>query len=180
MNIHNIQQRVEEKTNKPMKKKEYKLWNNANAKHGNNKKYTNFHLNYLQDELQEETNNNANAKRSLDEISKEVNDMKMRLTSNNDMDGDTDSNNTGTNPRALIGEIEKIKKIAEILETIVLPTIVNSQANEQKLNQNNRGTAANSGGESIKILPKGFNKLLQHHNGEDGQAFRFAQQLDNK
>lgn len=121
-----------------------------------------------------------NAKQSLDEISKEVNDMKTRLTSNNDMNGDTDSNNNGTNSRAVIGEIEKIKKIAELLETIVLPTIVNSQANEQKPNQNNHGTAANSGGESIKILPKGFNKLLQHHNGEDGQAFRFAQQLDDK
>lgn len=120
------------------------------------------------------------AKQSLDEISKEVNDMKTRLTSNNDMEGDTDSNNNSTNPRAVVGEIEKIKKIAEILENIILPTIVNSQNNEQKQNQNNHGTAANSGGESLKIIPKGFNKLLQHHNGEDNQAFRIAQQLDDK
>lgn len=119
-------------------------------------------------------------KQSLDEISKEVNDMKTRLMSNNDMEGDTDSNKNGTNPRAVIGEIEKIKKIADILETIVLPTIVNGLTNEQKQNQNNHGSAPNGGGESIKILPKGFNKLLQHHNGEDGQAFRIAQQLDDK
>lgn len=128
-------------------------------------------MNYLQDELPVEKDNNVDVKQSLDEISKEVNDMKTRLTSINDMESDTDSNTNGTNPRAVVGEIEKIKRIAEILENIVLPTIVNSQAN---------GTATNSGGESIKILPKGFNKLLQHHNGDDGQAFRIAQQLDDK
>lgn len=130
-------------------------------------------MNCTQDELQEETNE---VKQSLDEISKEVNDMKTRLTSGNDVEGDTDSNNNGTNSRTVFGEIEKIKKIAEILESIVLPTIVNSQANEQKQNQNQHGAAANNNGESIKILPKGFNKILQHHNGEDRQAFRIAQQ----
>lgn len=115
-----------------------------------------FHLSFLQDE--EANKNIVDAKNSLDEISKEVNEMKTRLTSNNDMGGETDSSYNGTNPRAVVGEIEKIKKIAEILETIILPAVVNSQANEQKQNQINHGTAANSGGESIKP------KLLQHQN----------------
>lgn len=97
-----------------------------------------FHFNKFQDEIQVEVDANAIAKQSLDEISKEVNEMKVQLTNPNEQtdavnDGD---NNNGNSQRAALGEIDKIKKIVEILETIVLPTIVDRQ-NAQEQSQKN-------------------------------------------
>lgn len=137
----------------------------------------------MQIELDAETNNNANVKQSLDEISREVNEMKTQLTTSNSENPDTmgDGDNS---QRAIIGEIDKIKKIAEILETVVLPTIVDSQTNGQKQNQNNHGVVnSNSATDPIKILPKGL-KLLQHHNAitsnvDDGQTVKAATLLDD-
>lgn len=106
----------------------------------------------------------ATARQSLDEISKEVNDMKAELTKNNEPGPDTVSDGEGGNSqRAALGEIEKIKKIAEILETIVLPTIVDSQ-NAQKSAQNKAAAtgSASVSSDSIKYLPNRL-KLLQHH-----------------
>lgn len=73
-------------------------------------------------------------------------------------------NGTTNEQRAIISDIEKLKKIAEILETVgqvVLPTVVNSQANTQK-SAVSTSISSTGTGESVKILPKGL-KLLQHH-----------------
>lgn len=117
----------------------------------------------FQDGIPAEVDANANARQSLDEISKEVNDMKAEMTKKNTDTNDPVSDGDGGNSqRAAMGEIEKIKKIAEILETIVLPTIVNRQ-NAQEQAQNKGAESSASAADPIKILPKGF-KLLQHHN----------------
>lgn len=156
-----------------------------------------FHINtYIypkQDEIPVETTNNVDVKQSLDEISREVNDMKAQLTANSNAENSNNNNNNNNNEgtgdgeqRAIVGEIEKIKKIAEILETVVLPTIVDSQtSNGQKQNQNNHGSVTVNSGASdpIKILPKGL-KLLQHHNAitsniDDGQPVKAATQFDD-
>lgn len=118
----------------------------------------------IKDEIQGEVNSNVDVRQSLDEISREVNEMKAKLTDTEpDPVSDGENNNNNNQQRAIIGEIEKIKKIAEILETVVLPTIVDSQVNAQKQNQIHQGNgAAITSSEPIKILPKGL-KLLQHH-----------------
>lgn len=126
-----------------------------------------FHFNKFQDEIQTEIDANVNAKQSLDEITQEVNNMKSELTKNPDTgdpvsDGDGNGNGGGgggaaaggNSQRAALGEIAKIKQIAEILENIVLPTIVDTaQA---------AGSPADHQSDPIKIIPKGL-KLLQHH-----------------
>ncbi|XP_031619488.1 uncharacterized protein LOC116338412 isoform X1 [Contarinia nasturtii] len=115
------------------------------------------------DAIPVESDANTNRRQSLDEISKEVNEMKAELTkSTNEQQPDTVSDG-GNSQRAAIGEIENIKKIVEILEKIVgdvVPTIVDRQ-NAQEQAQRNRG-ASDSSSDPIKILPKGL-KLLQHH-----------------
>lgn len=135
----------------------------------------NFRLFFLQDEIQGEIDTNANARQSLDELNKEVNQMKAEFTKNNESQGyDTvsDGGDGGNKQRAVLGEIDTIKKIIDILETVVVPTIVDSQ-NAAKSSQN-KATATGSASISsdpIKILPKGF-KLLQHHSiiADDGQS----------
>lgn len=76
----------------------------------------------------------------------------------------------GNSQRAAQGEIDKIKKIVEILETIVLPTIVDT-AQKQNQYKAAAGSPSDHQSDPIKIIPKGF-KLLQHHaissNGDDG------------
>lgn len=102
----------------------------------------------------------------MDEISKEVNNMKAEMMMKNSEQGlDTVSDGDGSynSSRAALGYIEKIQKIAEILETVVLPTIVDSQ-NAQKTAQNkasSSGTASITS-DPIKIIPTRL-KLLQHH-----------------
>lgn len=128
-----------------------------------------------QDEIQSEIDANANARQNLDELSKEVNQMKAEFTKNNESQGyDTvsDAGDGGNKQRAVLGEIDTIKKIIDILETVVVPTIVDSQ-NAAKSSQN-KATATGSASVSsdpIKILPKGL-KLLQHHSiiADDGQS----------
>lgn len=101
--------------------------------------------------------------------------MKAEFTKNNESQGyDTvsDGGDGGNKQRAVLGEIDTIKKIIDILETVVVPTIVDSQ-NAAKSSQN-KATATGSASISsdpIKILPKGF-KLLQHHSiiADDGQS----------
>lgn len=130
---------------------------------------------YSQDEIQGEVDANANARQSLDELSKEVSQMQAEFTKNNEPQGyDTvsDGGDGGNKQRAVLGEIDTIKKIIDILETVVVPTIVDSQ-NAAKSSQN-KATATGSASVSsdpIKILPKGF-KLLQHHSiiADDGQS----------
>lgn len=135
----------------------------------------------LQDEIQGEVDANANARQSLDELSKEVNQMKAEFTKNNESpDHDTVSDgggggDGGNKQRAVLGEIDTIKKIIDILETVVVPTIVDSQ-NAAKSSQN-KATATGSASvssDAIKILPKGF-KLLQHHGiiADDGQSANY-------
>lgn len=88
--------------------------------------------------------------------------MKAEITKNSepiDSVSDGDNDEKGNSQRAALGEIEKIKKIAEILETVVLPTIVNRQNAQEK--SQGKGVDC-SVSDPIKILPKGF-KLLQHH-----------------
>lgn len=119
-----------------------------------------FHFNEFQDEIQAEVDANANVKQSLDEISEEVNEMKAEITKNKEPTDTVSDGDNGISQRAALGEIEKIKKIAEILETVVLPTIVNRQ-NAQDQSQSKGAESPSS--DPIKILPKGF-KLLQHHN----------------
>lgn len=92
--------------------------------------------------------------------------MKSELTKNPDTgdpvsDGDGNGGGGGAaggnSQRAALGEIAKIKQIAEILENIVLPTIVDSaQANKAA------GSPVDHQSDPIKIIPKGL-KLLQHH-----------------
>lgn len=70
---------------------------------------------------------------------------------------------TTNGQRTVVGDIEKLKKIAQILETVaqtVLPVAVDGQANA--VNSENSAKASVSS-EPGKILPKGL-KLLQHHN----------------
>lgn len=125
-----------------------------------------FHFNKFQDEIQVEIEANANAKQSLDELSKEVNEMKAELTktSTNDEpanDPVSDGDNNGKSQRAVLGEIDTVKKIIEILESVVVPTIVD-RANAQKQYSEKSSDPSAASSDPIKILPKGF-KLLQHH-----------------
>lgn len=146
-----------------------------------------FHLNKFQEEIQIEVESNVNAKQSLDELSKEVNEMKAELTKNtndeqipNDTVSDGADNNNGNSQRAALGEIDKIKKIVEILETIVVPTIVDRQNAQEQYQKKGADPSATSS-DPIKILPKGF-KLLQHHtitsNVDDGSTATTNQKLN--
>lgn len=100
--------------------------------------------------------------------------MKSQLTkATNEQPMDTVSGDSvgdnGNKQRAVIGEIDTIKKIVEVLETVIgdiVPTIIDRQ-NAQEQNQKNRGTtgtesASVTASDPIKIIPKGL-KLLQHH-----------------
>lgn len=129
----------------------------------------------LQDEIQSEVDANVNARQSLDELNREVNEMKAEFTKTNESQGyDTVSGDGdgGNRQRAVLGEIDTIKKIIDILETVIVPTIVDSQ-NAAKSNQNKASAtgSASISSDPIKILPKGF-KLLQHHSiiTDDGQS----------
>lgn len=109
--------------------------------------------------------------------------MKAELTKNNESqqgydtvsDGDgggSGGGESGNKQRAVLGEIDTIKKIIDILETVVVPTIVDSQ-NAAKTSQN-KATPTGSPSipsDPIKLLPKGL-KLLQHHGliADDGQS----------
>lgn len=136
----------------------------------------------MQDEIPAEVDANANARQSLDEISKQVNEMKADITKTSDANDPVSDGDGGYSQRAALGEIEKIKKIAEILETIILPTIVNRQ-NAQEQAQNKGAESSATAADPIKILPKGF-KLLQHHNpiasiADDGGQTVFNQKPTN-
>lgn len=104
-------------------------------------------------------------KQSLDEISREVDELKSKLTN-----GDTSESNAGQQTHAAGGEIDKIRKIVEILETVVLPIVVDSQNKDQKPNPLKAAgpvsvaSVASVASDPIKILPKGL-RLLQHHSG---------------
>lgn len=113
---------------------------------------------FSQDEIPSEID--ANARQSLDEISKELNDMKLEM-SKKDEPGYDSVNGGGNSQRAIIGEIETIKKIADILETVILPAIVDSGTKAGQTHAVASGSASVSS-DPIKILPKGL-KLLQHH-----------------
>lgn len=127
--------------------------------------------NKFQDKIQTDVDAKTDVRQSLDDISKEVNEIKAELTHNNNdnADGINDGDN-GNSQRAALGEIQKIKKIAEILETIVLPPIVDSV---QKSAQNKGASGSIASPDPIKIIPKGL-KLLQHHaiasGVDDGQS----------
>lgn len=78
--------------------------------------------------------------------------------------------NDGNEPHALLGDIEKLKKVAEILETIgqaVLPTVVDEATSPNAVVQQSNGetmpTKTNVGDEHVNFLPKTL-KILQHHN----------------
>lgn len=75
--------------------------------------------------------------------------------------------NTAGNGRGVIGDIEKLKKIAEILQTVgqaVIPAIIESTVNGDK--------GSSNGGDSQKRPGKGL--FLVHsaiaHNGNDDEA----------
>lgn len=95
--------------------------------------------------------------RTLDEITEEISKIQ----------GDDKMNGTiASGQRGVISDIEKLKKIAQILETVgqaILPAVVEGQTSAQKQVQSAGGSVANSGSiEPGNILPKGL-KLLQHH-----------------
>lgn len=78
---------------------------------------------------------------------------------------DTQNPNDGTSngQRTVVGDIEKLKKIAQILETVaktVLPVAVDGQANAANSENSAKASVSSEPG---KIMPKGL-KLLQHHN----------------
>lgn len=105
-------------------------------------------------------------KQSLDEISREVDELKSRLT-NADNNGEaSDSNNRGQQTNAATGEIDKIRKIVELLETVVLPIVVDGQkSNPVKVSPAASIASVTAvASEPIKIIPKGL-RLLQHHSG---------------
>lgn len=136
---------------------------------------------FSQDDIQTEVDAKSNAKKSLDEISKEVNDMKVDMMKNNDQGLDTVSDGDGGNnsQRAALGEIDKIKKIVEILETVVVPTIVDSQ-NAQKAAQGKAsatGTASVSS-DPIKIFPNRLRYLQQQHHAAAGATLDDGNPLD--
>lgn len=120
----------------------------------------------------------VNARQSLDEITKEVNEMRSELNRNSEPNVDTVSDGDGGNQRAALGEIEKIKKIAEILESVVLPTIVDSK-NAQTASQNKASAygSASASSDPIKIVPKGL-KLFQHHGSIGAPADDATQTAD--
>lgn len=107
-------------------------------------------------------------KQSLDEISREVDELKSKLTNG---DSGTGESNAGQQTHAATGEIDKIRKIVEILETVVLPIVVDSQNKDQKPNPLKAAgpiavasSVASVASDPIKIIPKGL-RLLQHHSG---------------
>lgn len=132
-----------------------------------------FHSNKFQDEIQVELETKANTKQSLDELSREVNEWRAELTKTKNDETPTDSVSDGAadgnSPHAALGEIDKIKKIIEILENIVVPTIVNRQNAEEQHQKVNNADPSPTSSDPINILPKGF-KLLQHHSitSDDG------------
>lgn len=76
------------------------------------------------------------------------------------------SENAASNGRGVIGDIEKLKKVAEILETVgqaVIPAIIESTLNSEK--------SVPAGAEALKRPAKGL--LLVHsaiaHNGNDDE-----------
>lgn len=106
-----------------------------------------------------QNNNNADITDALDEITDEIISMQLQ-----GKDTPAPSNGTGGSQRTVISDIEKLKKIAQILETVgqaVLPSVVDGQVNAQNAETNSVKASASS--EPVKILPKGL-KLLQHHN----------------
>lgn len=113
---------------------------------------------------------------ALDEITDEINNIQIENSS------------APTGQRGVVSDIEKLKKIAKILETVgqaVLPAVVDGQINAQKsagINGNaaygGSGLAAVAGQSSSagnvvagiapepgNVFPKGFKRLQQqHHN----------------
>lgn len=120
-----------------------------------------------QDDILDELSSALDVKQSLDEISREVDELKSKLTNG---DSGAGENNAGQQTHAVGGEIDKIRKIVEILETVVLPIVVDSQNKDQKPNPlKGAGPAAvasvaSVASDPIKIIPKGL-RLLQHHSG---------------
>lgn len=95
---------------------------------------------------------------TLNEITEEIGNMQNKDTQN--------SNATVGGQRAVVGDIEKLKKIAQILETVgqaLLPAVVDGQINAQNMETNAVKPTVSS--EPVKILPKGL-KLLQHHSSQ--------------
>lgn len=89
---------------------------------------------------------------ALDEITDEIGDMQKG-----------DGQNTTAGQRTVVSDIDKLKKIAQILETVgqaLLPTVVDGQVNAQNAESNSVKATVSS--EPVKILPTGL-KLLQHH-----------------
>lgn len=83
---------------------------------------------------------------------------------NEDLANMQNTNSTTGSQRAVIGDIEKVKKIAQILETVgqaLLPAVLDGQLNAQ--NSETNSPKASGPSETVKSLPKGL-KLLQHHN----------------
>lgn len=107
--------------------------------------------------------------------------MKADIMKNNDQGLDTVSDGDGGNmsQRAALGEIDKIKKIVEILETVVVPTIVDSQ-NAQKAAQSKAsatGTASVSS-DPIKIFPNRLRYLQQQHHASAGTTVDDGNPID--
>lgn len=128
-----------------------------------------------QDDILSEIESAMDVKQSLDEISREVDELKTKLTNDGAHDGDG-SSKSGQQTNAATGEIDKIRKIVELLETVVLPIVVDKEQNAQKPAPPKIGqpvaAVASVASDPIKILPKGL-RLLQHHSGlisdlEDG------------
>lgn len=127
-----------------------------------------------------EVDSTMDVKQSLDEISREVDELKSRLTNTDD------GNNGGHQTNAATGEIDKIRKIVELLETVVLPIVVDGQQNGPKSGQKLSPAASIASvtavaSEPIKIIPKGL-RLLQHHSGiisdiEDGPQIAIEKAL---
>lgn len=84
--------------------------------------------------------------------------MKSTILKSQQTNGTVNDGDNGNSQRAAMGEIEKVRKVVEILESVVLPTIVDSQNAQNKPS----GSSAAVSSDPIKIIPKGL-KLLQHH-----------------
>lgn len=93
---------------------------------------------------------------ALDQITEEIKDMENNTTrSANLLDGQP------LQQRTVLSDIDKLKKIAQILETVgqaVIPAVVDSQTNAQKSE-----TASTDAG---KYIPKTI-KLFQSHHTND-------------
>lgn len=117
-----------------------------------------------QEDILSEIESAMDVKQSLDEISREVDELRMRLTNDGAHDGDGKS---GQQTNAATGEIDKVRKIVELLQTVVLPIVVDKEQNAKpappKIGQP-AAVVASVASDPIKILPKGL-RLLQHHTG---------------